>query len=146
MPKRGENGEFAPLPSTLKRSPHKAQDTYEEALEHAEQTYGGDEPRAHRVAWSAVKHAFEKVGDHWEPKAERGPSDPHAVAGGPNSPGRTYGGIDVEHKTKAQLSAEAERLGAHVTARMTKAEIVDVIEKANARATRRARSGGRRRS
>ena len=71
MPGKGKNGQFAPLPSTLERSPKKAQDTYEETLEHAEQEYGGDEARAHRVAWASVKHSFEKVGDHWEPKDER---------------------------------------------------------------------------
>ena len=70
MPNKGQNGEFAPLPSTLERSPQKAQDTYEETLEHAEEEYGGDEARAHRVAWAAVKREFEKVGDHWEPKEE----------------------------------------------------------------------------
>ena len=48
MPKKGQHGEFAPLPSTLERSPQKAQDTYEETLEHAEQEYDGDEARASR--------------------------------------------------------------------------------------------------
>jgi hypothetical protein len=32
MPSKGKDGEFAPLPSTLERSPKKAQDTYEETL------------------------------------------------------------------------------------------------------------------
>ena len=58
----------ADLPSTLKRSPAKAQRTYAETLESAEQTYDGDEARARRTAWAAVKHSFEKRGDHWEPK------------------------------------------------------------------------------
>ena len=75
MPNKGKSGEFAPLPTTLERSPKKAQDTYEATLENAEREYGGDEARAHRVAWSAVKHGFEKRGDHWEPKADPGPSD-----------------------------------------------------------------------
>lgn len=70
MPNKGKDGEYAPLPSTLERSPKKAQDTYEETLEHAEQEYPGDEERAHRVAWGSVKRSFEKVGDHWEPKAD----------------------------------------------------------------------------
>jgi cation transport regulator ChaB len=127
---RGKKGEFAPLPSTLERSPKKAQDTYEKTLEHAETEYAGDEERAHRVAWSAVKHSFERTGDHWEPKAERGPSDPRAAEGGPNASGRSFGGVDVEGKTKAQLIEEAARNGAHVTSHMTKAEIADTIEKA----------------
>jgi cation transport regulator ChaB len=54
------------LPSTLRRSPAKAQRTYAETLASAEQTYRGNEERAHRAAFAAVKHSFEKVGDHWE--------------------------------------------------------------------------------
>jgi len=27
---------------------------------------GADEERAHRVAYNAVKHEFQKVGDRWE--------------------------------------------------------------------------------
>lgn len=27
---------------------------------------------AHRVAYDALKHSYEKVGDHWEKKAEKG--------------------------------------------------------------------------
>src|SRR5438270_7176218 len=53
MPEKATKGEFAPLPSTLERSPKKAQDTYEKTLEHAEETYGGDEERAHRAAWAS---------------------------------------------------------------------------------------------
>ena len=79
MPAKGKDGEFAPLPSTLERSPKKAQDTYEQTLESAEKTYDGDEERAHRAAWASVKHSFEKVGDHWEPKDHKGPSDPRAA-------------------------------------------------------------------
>jgi len=68
MPHKGPNGSYAPLPSTLERSDKKAQDTYEGVLERAEQEYGHDEARAHRVAWGAVKRTHEKVGDHWEPR------------------------------------------------------------------------------
>lgn len=71
MPRKGPNGEYAPLPGPLARSPKEAQDIYEAALENAEAEYGGDEARAHRVAWAAVKRKFEKVGDHWEPKGPR---------------------------------------------------------------------------
>ena len=130
MPRKGKKGEFAPLPSTLERSPKKAQDTYEKTLESAEETYGHDEERAHRAAWSAVKHSFERVGDHWEPKAHKGPSDPRAEQGGPNASGPTFGGVDVEGKTKDELIEEARHVGAHVTSHMTKAEIADTIEKA----------------
>jgi cation transport regulator ChaB len=60
------------MPGTLKRSPKKAQDTYAETHDSAVEEYGEGE-RAHRTAFSAVKHSFEKVGDHWEPKKKRGP-------------------------------------------------------------------------
>src|ERR1700753_4280428 len=76
------SGAFAPLPSTLERSPKKAQETYEQTLEAAETEYPGDEARAHRTAWAAVKHSFEKTGDHWSAKAERGPSDERSAQGG----------------------------------------------------------------
>ena len=139
MPPQGKDGQFADLPSTLERSPKKAQDTYEKTLESAEKSYDGDEERAHRVAWSAVKHSFEKVGDHWETKDERGPSDPRAAQQGPNASGPSYGGVDVEGKTKDELLEEARKLGAHVTTHMRKEEIASEVQRANERATRHAR-------
>src|SRR3954454_20788326 len=51
------------LPGTLKRSPKKAQRTWIEAHDSAVESYGEGE-RAHRTAFAAVKHSFEKVGDH----------------------------------------------------------------------------------
>jgi cation transport regulator ChaB len=62
------------LPSTLERSPAKVRRTYEETLDNALREYG-DEERAHRTAWAAVKHIAEKKGDHWELKDEPGQSD-----------------------------------------------------------------------
>ena len=59
------------LPGTLKRSPKKAQETWIKTHDSAAETYGDGE-RAHRTAFSAVKHSFEKVGDHWEPKDRQG--------------------------------------------------------------------------
>ncbi|HEY4703983.1 MAG TPA: ChaB family protein, partial [Streptosporangiaceae bacterium] len=69
MPKTTRDGQPKPeeLPGTLRRSPKKAQDTFAQAHDSALQQYG-DEERANRVAWAAVKHTHEKVGDHWEPK------------------------------------------------------------------------------
>jgi cation transport regulator ChaB len=138
MPNKGNKGEYAPLPSTLERSPKKAQDTYEQTLESAEKTYEGDEERAHRAAWGAVKHSFEKRDDRWEPKENRGPSDPRSEEGGPNPSGASYGGVDVEGHTKAELLEEARRRGAHVTTHMTKAELAAELERANDRATSQA--------
>ncbi len=141
MPSKSDSGEFAPLPSTLKRSPKKAQDTYEETLESAEKTYDGNEPAAHRAAWASVKHSFEKIGDHWEPKAERGPSDSRAEQHGPGASAPSYGGVDVEGKTKDQLRTEARDLGADVTAHMSKDDLATAIEKANRREDRKRREG-----
>jgi cation transport regulator ChaB len=124
------------MPSTLKRSPKKAQDTYAETHDSAVEQYGEGE-RAHRTAFSAVKHSFEKVGDHWEPKAKRGPSDAKA-AGGRNTKADTAGGVDA-NASKAHLLDVAKRLDITGRSRMTKPELVEAIQKANARADRKAR-------
>lgn len=54
------------LPDTLKRSSKEAQGTWLKAHNSAVEQYGEGE-RAHRTAFSALKHEFEKLGDHWEP-------------------------------------------------------------------------------
>ncbi|UQU62473.1 ChaB family protein [Couchioplanes caeruleus] len=132
MPARDE------MPSTLKRSPRKAQDTWAATHDSAVEQYGEGE-RAHRTAFSAVKHSFEKVGDHWEPKAEKGPSDERA-AGGRDTDAPTAGGVDA-HASKQHLLDVARRLDVRGRSRMTKPELVDAIQKANERETRRARTG-----
>src|SRR3954451_2183831 len=100
------------LPGTLERSPKKIQRTYAETLDSAHETYDS-EARAHRTAWSAVKHVAEKRGDHWELKDEKGPSDPQAAQGGPaarDQPRETFGGVDA-NKSKAELYEEARAAG-----------------------------------
>jgi cation transport regulator ChaB len=79
------------MPRTLEKSPAKARRTYAETLQSAEKTYDGDEERAHRAAFASVKHSFEKVGDHWEPKkgGRKGPSDERAKVGGRSNRGRS---------------------------------------------------------
>jgi cation transport regulator ChaB len=126
------------MPSTLKRSPKKAQDTYAKTHDSAVEEYGEGE-RAHRTAFSAVKHSFEKVGDHWEPKAEKGPSDAKA-AGGRDTSAKTAGGVDA-NASKSHLLDVAKRLDIGGRSRMTKSELVDAIQKANASSTRKARGG-----
>ena len=69
------------LPGTVQRSPAKARRTYRKAHDSAVDSYGEGE-RAHRTAYSALKHSFEKVGDRWEPKDHKGPSDERAAKGG----------------------------------------------------------------
>ena len=125
------------MPSTLKRSPKKAQDTFAETHDSAVEQYGEGE-RAHRTAFAAVKHSFEKVGDHWEPKEQKGPSDAKA-AGGRNTRAKTAGGVDA-NASKQHLMDIAKRLEITGRSRMTKAELVDAIQKANAASTRRART------
>jgi cation transport regulator ChaB len=131
------------LPGPLQRSPAKAQRTYAEALESAEQQYG-DAERAHRVAYSALKHSFKKVGDHWEPKDGKGPSDPQARKSTPESrrnPSKTYGGVDVEGQTKDELLSEARKLGVEGRSKMTKDELGEALAKASQREDARRRRG-----
>ena len=116
------------LPATLKRSPAKAQRTWIEAHDSAVETYGEGEA-AHRVAFAAVKPSFEKVGDHWEPKKEKGPSDPRARSGGPDAKGETFGGVDVEGHTRKELYERAQKLGVRGASRMTKADLARAIAK-----------------
>jgi ChaB protein len=127
------------LPSTLKRSPRKAQKTYAKTLDSAEEQYGPGE-RAQRTAFSALKHTHEKVGDHWEPKEERGPSDPQAERTGKAARrgGATAGGVDA-NASKAHLYELATRLGVRGRSRMTKAQLVEALQRANDRASARAR-------
>ena len=136
------------LPSTLRRSPKKAQRTWVKAHDSAVESYGEGE-RAHRTAFSALKHSFEKVGDHWEPKKEKGPSDERAKRGGREArsgKGRTYGGVDVEGRTKAELMDLARELDVPGRSKMSKAELGEAIAKANDRASAAARRRERRRS
>jgi cation transport regulator ChaB len=74
MPARDE------LPSTIRRSPEKAQRTWIRTHDSAVQEYG-EGRRAHQTAFAALKHSYEKVGDHWEPKPSPGPSDEQARRG-----------------------------------------------------------------
>ncbi|GIJ22601.1 ChaB family protein [Micromonospora lutea] len=126
------------LPSTLRRSPEKAQRTWEKTHDSAVETYGEGE-RAHRAAFAAVKHQFEKVGDHWEPKGRKGPSDRQAAGGGPARRAPTAGGVDA-NAPKEHLIRVARELDVPGRSTMTKSELVNAIQKANDRATRKARS------
>ncbi|PZF08268.1 ChaB family protein [Curtobacterium sp. MCLR17_034] len=123
------------IPSTLQRSPEHAQEIFEKTLDSANETYGPGE-RAHRTAFAAVKHEYEKVGDHWEEKESSGPSDSGA-AGSRNS-GKTEGGVDAK-ASKAHLMDVAKRLDVSGRSKMTKDELVEAIGKANDRATAAAR-------
>jgi cation transport regulator ChaB len=125
------------LPSTLRRSPDKAQETWAKTHDSAVETYGEGE-RSHRTAFAAVKHSFEKVGDHWEPKGRRGPSDEQAAGGGPARRAPTASGVDA-NAPKDHLLQVAKKLDIRGRSRMTKPELVAAIQKANNRETTRAR-------
>ena len=125
------------LPSTLRRSPEKAQETWEKTHDSAVETYGEGE-RSHRTAFAALKHSFEKVGDHWEPKGRKGPSDEQAAGGGPARRAPTAGGVDA-NAPKERLLEVAKKLAVRGRSRMTKSELVGAIQKANERRTREAR-------
>jgi cation transport regulator ChaB len=129
MPKTTTRGtaKQSELPDTLKRSPAKAQRTFAKAHDAAAKEYGEGE-RAHRVAYAALKHSFEKVGDHWVPKARKGPSDPRAKnSRAREGRGKTYGGVDVEGHTKDELYARAKKLEVAGRSRMTKGELAEAI-------------------
>jgi hypothetical protein len=125
------------LPSTLRRSPPEAQETWAKTHDAAVQTYGEGE-RAHRTAFASLKHQFEKVGDHWEPKGRTGPSDEQAARGATAPRTRTASGVDA-NAPKEHLMEVAKKLDVPGRARMTKPELVKAIQKANDRETRRAR-------
>ncbi|KAB8193537.1 cation transport regulator ChaB [Nonomuraea phyllanthi] len=121
------------LPSTIRRSPKKAQNTWIKAHDNAVKEYG-EGRRAHMTAFAALKHSFEKVGDHWEPKSQKGPSDKGAT----DRSGRTAEGVNA-NASKEHLQKVAAELDVHGRSKMTKQELVNAIKKANRRATAKAR-------
>ncbi len=125
------------MPSTLRRSPRKAQRTWAKAHDSAVETYG-EGRRAHQTAYAALKHSYEKVGDHWEAKEERGPSDEQAERGAGDRTGETAGGVDAA-ASKHHLYDLAKRLDIPGRSAMSKQELVDALQKANQKETARAR-------
>lgn len=134
MPAREE------MPSTIQRSSKKAQRTWSKAHDSAVEEYGEGE-RAHRTAYAALKHEFQKVGDHWEPKEQKGPSDKQAERSTPQSrkSRETAGGVDA-NASKTDLYDTARKLNVKGRSQMSKKELVDAIQKENARRTRQSRS------
>jgi cation transport regulator ChaB len=128
------------MPSTLQRSPKKAQRTWSKAHDSAVETYGEGE-RAHRTAFAALKHEFEKVGDHWEGKGRKGPSDKQAEkqAARSRKGGDTAGGVDA-NSSKSHLYDVAKKLDISGRSKMGKDELVSAIQRENDRRTRKSRS------
>jgi cation transport regulator ChaB len=122
------------LPETLERSPKKAQQTWIKTHDSAVDSYGEGE-RAHRTAYASLKHSFEKVGDRWQAKDEKGPSDPRAKRGGAaarRGEGETFGGVDVEGNTKADLYERARNAGIKGRSNMDKQELARAIARREA--------------
>jgi cation transport regulator ChaB len=133
MPMMKGNGKVrkGELPSTLRKSKPKAQRTFAKAHDSAVDEYGEGE-RAHRVAYSALKHSFEKVGDRWEKKDKKGPSDKRAKSGGPKAKGKTAEGVDA-NASKKHLLDVAKKLDITGRSKMKKSELVSAIKKENRR-------------
>ena len=129
------------MPSTLQRSPEKAQETWVATHDSAVEQYGDGE-RAHRTAFASLKHSYEKVGDHWEEKegGAKGPSDEQSAKTGAaaRAGGPTAGGVDA-NASKRHLLELARRLDVPGRSKMTKDELVEALQKANDRATAHAR-------
>lgn len=128
------------MPSTIRRSDKKAQRTWSKAHDNAVETYGEGE-QAHRTAFSALKHTHEKVGDHWEPKDDSGPSDERAADPDARDEegGTRTGGVDVKGRTKAELMDRARELDIRGRSSMTKQELAEAISRANEKETAEAR-------
>jgi hypothetical protein len=123
MPAREE------MPDTIARSSKKAQRTWAKAHDGAVEQYGEGE-RAHRTAYSALKHSFEKKGDRWVAKEERGPSDPRAKQPTEQAragKGKTFRGVDFYGNTKEELYERAKGLDVPGRSRMSKEELAEAI-------------------
>jgi cation transport regulator ChaB len=134
VPKHEKKRKRAParddMPSTIARSDEKAQRTWKETHDSAVEQYGEGE-RAHRTAFASLKHTYEKEGDRWVPKDEKGASDPRSEMSTEDAragKGETYGGIDYYGHTKKEFEQRAKRLGITGYSRMRKAELVKKIE------------------
>ena len=121
------------MPSTVRRSGAKARRTWGKAHDSAVESYGEGE-RAHRTAFSALKHTHE---DEPGPSDERA-KDPRARQ---RRGGTSTGGVDVEGSTKDELLARARDLEVRGRSSMTKQELAEAISRANDRATAKAREG-----
>ena len=131
MPKMAKGNKIrrSELPGTLQRSGRKAQRTFAKTHDAAVEQYGEGE-RAHRTAMAALKHTHEKRGGRWVPKRAAGPSDPRSrktSAQKRRGEGETFGGVDVEGNTKAELYARARKLGVEGRSKMSKRELARAI-------------------
>lgn len=119
------------MPGTIRRSPPKARRTWRKTHDRAVEEYGEGE-RAHRTAFAALKHGFEKVKDHWEPKRRKGASDPRSTKSTREKrqgKGATFGGVDLYGHSRKELYDRARSLGVQGASRMKKEELARAIAK-----------------
>ena len=142
MPKTTKGGDARKdeLPGTIERSDPKAQRTFAKAHDSAAQEYG-DEERAHRVAYSALKHSTRRWVTTGQPKAPRRSRPTTTPPVGSHSKADTAGGVDAR-ASKKHLLEVARELDVPGRSTMTKDELVEAIGKANDRASARARRQG----
>jgi cation transport regulator ChaB len=131
MPKTTRSGKpkESELPSTLRRSPKKAQRTFAKAHDAAVEQYGEGE-RAHRTAYAALKQSHKKVGGRWVPKNGTGPSDPRSKKPGRakrQGKGETFGGVDFEGSSKDELYEQAKEAGISGRSQMSKKELARAL-------------------
>lgn len=128
MPKKTK----ADVPSTIERSSAKARRTWEKTHDAAVEQYGEGE-RAHRTAFASLKRGFEKKGDRWVPKSQKGPSDPRSAQRTTQAKregrGETFGGVDFYGSSKKELYERAKRLGVEGRSRMSKRDLARAIAK-----------------
>ncbi len=105
MPKGKDKTE---MPSTIERSDKHAQRLWTKAHDSAVKTYG-EGGRAHRVAFAALKHEYEKQGDRWVNKGWKGPSDPQAAQGHRDKPKPTAGGKVAKNEKQAKAKGKEAR-------------------------------------
>src|SRR5699024_12132987 len=118
---------------TLRRSDEKAQRTFAKAYDSAMDEYN-DEERAHRVAYDALKHTHEKVGDRWQAKeGSSGPSDAQS-AGGQDTNRPTAGGVDAT-ASKEHLYEQAQKLHIKGRSEMNKDELAEAWQQESNRRT-----------
>lgn len=96
------------IPGTILRSEKHAQSLWKKAHNSAVRTYG-EGGRAHRVAYAALKHEYEKKGDHWVSKGWSGPSDPQAAQSARDKPKATARGKVAATEKEAKQKAKEAR-------------------------------------
>ena len=136
MPKTTKRGrpKQEELPATVRRTSAKAQRTFAKAHDSAAETYGEGEA-AHRTAYAALKHSFERKGDRWVAKGRKGPSDPRAKdprarsRKGQSEGSRTFGGVDYYGNSKQELYERARKLGVEGRSSMSKAQLQRAISR-----------------